>query len=189
MSLDKSQIVVPSRTTVYLGATGLTLPEDPAAIPPSPWFNVGHTTEDSLTFETQPEFDQVTSAQSDFPVKKFQIRDAATLQVDLEQWNGANFRAVFGGGTITEITPSTNPKRWKFVPPRLGEREEVSALVHVVEGAKNYMYIIPFGQQTQGLSQTLGKGKNSILPLRLEVIGGDNTDAWWMITDDQSFAV
>lgn len=186
-TLNSNQILVPSRTRVYLGEVGATVPTDPAADPGAGWFNVGHTTEDSLSFETSPEFEEFRSAQSDYAVKKFQTSDAATVQVDLAQWNARNFQAIYGGGTVT-VAGAETPNVYKFTPPRIGERTELAALVHVKEGSKDYLYVFPKAAQSEGVAQALNKGATVTLPLRLDVLGGDSTDPWYLLTNDPAFA-
>lgn len=184
--MNKNEILTPARTYVWLAPVGTAFPASPAGPFVAPWRNVGHTTEDSLQFETSPEFEEFRSAQSDYAVKKFQTSDAATVQVDLAQWNGANLKAVHGGGSITKVGTAPN-EHFKFTPPRVGEREDVAAAVHVKEGDKNYLYALPITTQSEGVSSSLGKGAVSTLPLRLDVLGGDDADAWYMLTDDEAF--
>ncbi|MER7937941.1 MULTISPECIES: hypothetical protein [unclassified Streptomyces] len=188
---NASQIVIPSRTLVWLAPVGTAAPADATVAMGTGWFSVGLTSEDSLKFTEEPQFETVKSAQSDYPSRTFQTSDSATIEVDLQQWNGANFQAVFGGGTITEITPTGGtgtPKHYKFVPPRVGGRSEIAAVIEVIDGGKHYRYIVPRAMQMEGVSSDLQKAKESVLPLRLAVQGGDSTDAWYLITDDPSFA-
>ncbi len=183
--LTNTEILTPSRTEVYLAPVGTPAPTSIDTIPPA-WINVGHTTEDSLQFETTPEFEEFRSAQSDFPVKKFQTSIAASLQVDLAQWNTANFQLVYGGGTVEAVVGSTG--LYKYTPPRLGDMTEKAALVRVIEGTKKYIYVYPQTQQTEGVSVSLNKGAAVTLPLRLDVLGADGVDPWYLITNDPAFA-
>ncbi|PRH78859.1 hypothetical protein C6N75_12700 [Streptomyces solincola] len=188
---NATQIVVPARTRLWLAVVGTEAPADATVTMPEGWFSVGLTTEDSLKFNEEPQFEQVKSAQTDFPSRTFQTSDSATIEVDLQQWNAKNFKAVFGGGTISEITPAaggTGAKHYKFAPPRIGGRTEIAAVIEVIDGAKIYRYIIPRAMQMEGVQTDLQKAKESILPLRLAVQGGDDSDAWYLITNDPAFA-
>ncbi|MGW7090106.1 phage tail tube protein [Streptomyces sp. NPDC054871] len=189
---NATQIVVPARTRVWLAPVGTDAPSDATVKMPDGWYSVGLTTEDSLKFNEEPNFEQVKSAQTDFPSRTFQTSDSATIEVDLQQWNAPNFKAVFGGGTISVVTPEgTNPvppKHYKFSPPPIGGRSEIAACIEVIDGAKVYRYIIPRAMQMEGVQTDLQKAKEAVLPLRLAVQGGDNTDAWYLITNDSSFA-
>jgi hypothetical protein len=186
---NANHIVVPARTRVWLAPVGTTAPTDATVTMPTGWYSVGLTTEDSLKFTEEPSFEQVKSAQTDFPSRTFQTSDSATIEVDLQQWNGKNFQAVYGGGTITEITPTEGTaKHYKFAPPRIGGRSEVAAIIEVIDGAKAYRYVMPRTMQMEGVSKDLQKAKESVLPLRLAIQGGDDSDAWYLLTNDPAFA-
>ncbi|MFJ4342699.1 hypothetical protein [Streptomyces sp. NPDC088915] len=188
---NASQIVIPARTRVWLAPVGTEAPADATVAMPVGWFSVGLTTEDSLKFSEEPQFEQVKSAQMDFPSRTFQTSDAASVEVDLQQWSAKNFSAVFGGGTISQIAPAgggTGPKHFKFAPPRIGGRSEIAAVIEVVDGPKAYRYVMPRTMQMEGVNTDLQKAKEAVLPLRLAVQGSDDTDAWYLLTNDPAFA-
>lgn len=185
---NNAEILVPSRTRVWLGPVGTVVPVDATVAPGTGWYDVGYTPEDSLTFATEPSFQEVRSAQSDYATRRFQVSDAASISVDLQQWNLNNFKAAMGGGTVTEVTPATTPKTYKYVPPKIGERIELAALVDVEDGNKHYRYVCVRTFQNEGVQSQLHKGANSILPLRLQVLGADTGDSFYLLTDDPSFA-
>ncbi|MEQ7008467.1 hypothetical protein ABN028_20035 [Actinopolymorpha sp. B17G11] len=185
MTITPSEIVVPSRTYVYLAAVGSTAPADATTALAAPWVNVGLTTPDSLAFNTEPEFEEVTSAQSDYPTRRFQTSDAAAIECDLQQWNAANFQSVYGGGEITTITGP--PINYKFTPPKVGDRTEKAAVIEVIDGAKHYRFVFPRAMQVEGVELELQKAQEGRLALRLAVLGGDGTDPWYLLTDDEAF--
>lgn len=183
MTLQPLETLIAARAQVYLAPTGTAAPVDAlVAIDPA-WHFVGNTTEDSLSFSTEPEFEEVRSHQSDYPIRRFQTSDSATLSVDLLQWNSQNMIYAFGGGTVTAIA-ATTPTQYKFVPPRLGARAEVSALIEVLDGERVFRYVYPRAQQIEGVEAQLQKGSASTLPLRLSVLGGDSTDPWYLLVSD-----
>ncbi|MFE3139622.1 hypothetical protein [Streptomyces scopuliridis] len=186
---NNNEIVVPSLTRVWLAAVGTAAPADATAVMPEGWRPVGLTTEESLKFNNEPSFEQVRSAQSSYPTRTFQTQDASTVEVDLQQWSGPNFQAVYGGGEITEVTAQDSKKHYRFTPPRIGGRTEIAACIEVIDGGKHYRYMVPRSMQMEGVNKELAKTKESVLPLRLAVQGGDDADAWYVITDDPSFAL
>lgn len=179
---NKSNITTAARTHVYIAPTGTAAPADAVVALAAGWQNVGYTTSDSLSFATAPEFQDVESAQSDYPTRKIQTKDNGSISVDLQEWNTASFKAVYGGGTVT-VTSGVG----KFVPPRIGERTEVAAIVEVVDGSKHYRYVVPRCFQEEGVQSDLHKGKEATLPLRLSILGDDGVDAWYLLTDDPAF--
>ncbi|GGR52117.1 phage tail tube protein [Streptomyces griseomycini] len=185
---NNNEIVIPQLSRVWLAPVGTTAPADATSAMPAGWYSVGLFTEDSLKFNSEPNFEQVRSAQSAYPTRTFQTTDAATIEVDLQQWSGKNFRAVYGGGSITVVTPEGGgSKHFRFAPPRIGGRTEIAAVIEVIDGGKHYRYVIPRTMQMEGVSKDLAKTKESVLPLRLAVQGGDDTDAWYVLTDDLAF--
>ncbi|MFK0279551.1 IPT/TIG domain-containing protein [Streptomyces sp. NPDC090499] len=187
-STNNNEIVIPQLSRLWLAPVGTVAPADATVTMPAGWYTVGLFTEDSLKFNSEPNFEQVKSAQSSYPTRTFQTSDAATIEVDLQQWSGKNFRAVYGGGRINAITPAGGgAKHFKFTPPRIGGRTEVAACIEVVDGGKHYRYPIPRAMQMEGVSKDLAKTKEAVLPLRLAVQGGDDTDAWYVLTDDPAF--
>jgi hypothetical protein len=183
--VDAARTVIPSRTYVYLADVGTTAPTDVTTVLAAAWVNVGNTTPDSLNFKTEPQFDSIPSAQSDYPIRRFQTSEDANIQVDLLEWSDTSFQGVYGGGTVTETGVGSGV--FKFVPPKIGERAEKAAIIEVIDGTKHYRYIFPRVMQTEGVEQALGKAKEAILPLRMSVQGGDAVDAWYLLTDDPAF--
>ncbi|MGW0033085.1 phage tail tube protein [Streptomyces sp. NPDC003314] len=187
---NNTQIVIPQLSRLWLAPVGTVAPADATVAMPTGWYTVGLFTEDSLKFNSEPNFEQVRSAQSSYPTRTFQTTDAATIEVDLQQWSGVNFRAVYGGGSITPITPTSGGgKHYRFAPPRIGGRSEIAACIEIIDGGKHYRYVIPRTMQMEGVSKDLAKTKESVLPLRLAVQGGDETDAWYVLTNDPAFQI
>lgn len=186
---NNNEIVVPSVTRVWLARVGTPAPADATSPMPAGWRAAGLTTEDSLKFNNEPTFEQVRSAQTPFPTRTFQTQDAATVEVDLQQWSGENFRAVYGGGTIAPVTVTGSPgsTHYKFTPPRIGSRTEIAACIEVIDGGKHYRYVIPRTMQMEGVSKDLARTQSAVLPLRLAVQGGDDMDAWYVLTNDPAF--
>lgn len=186
MTVNAQEILVPSRAYLHLADTGTAAPADPVIAMPVGWRNVGLFTPDSLSWSTEPEFEEVVSHQSDFPVRRMQTSESAAVSVDLQQWNDDNLKAVFGGGTVTTLAGP--PVSYKFVPPTLGGRAEKSAVIEVIDGTKHYRWVFPRVMQIEGVENELSKGSEARLPLRLAVLGDDAGQPWYMLTDDPAYA-
>jgi hypothetical protein len=188
---DPTRILVPQKALVYLAPVGTIAPAGPTVAMPSGWTDVGLFTPDSLSWTTDPSFEEVRSHQSNYPTRRFQTTDAATLEVDLQEWSSSNFRAVFGGGTFTQVaedTQANTPAYFRFSPPAIGARDTVAACVEIQDDTKIYRRIIPRAQQVAGVTQTLSRTAASTLPLRLSVLGGDVGDPWYDMSTDDAFA-
>ena len=183
------QILNPARARVYFNDVGGTAPTTSTEALDPTWINVGLTTPDSLSFTTEPEFQPINSHQSDYEVARIQTGDSAAVSVDLQEWNTDNLVFVFGGGTVTEPDETTSPGEYKFTPPKLGARQEKSAIVEVINGTKTYRWVFPRVMQIEGVSSEFQKGQEARLPLRLAVLGDDASDPWYMLTNDANFQV
>lgn len=189
---DPNRIVVPQMARVWLAPVGTAAPGDPIVAMPTGWRDVGLFTPDSLGFATDPSFEEVRSHQANYPTRRFQTEDAATAEVDLQEWSGDNFKAVYGGGTVVEVpadagaTPPTI-LHYKFTPPAIGGRTSVAACIEIIDGTKHYRRIIPRCEQSEGVEQSFERTSNSTLPLRLSVLGSDIGDPWYDLTDDPAF--
>jgi hypothetical protein len=185
---DATRIVVAQNARVWIAPVGTTAPDGPTVAMPTGWFDVGFFTPDSLQWATNPTFQEVQSHQSNYPTRRWQTADAATVQVDLQEWSGDNFKAVFGGGTLTSVTPGGGGTTYfKFTPPAIGGRGDVAVCLEITDGSKHYRRLIPRAEQTEGVSQTYNKTKESTLPLRMSVMGSDIGDPWYDISDDSAF--
>ena len=184
MTTTNSQaVLIAGRAYLYLAPTGTSEPTDittAMSAVDAAWVPAGLFTPDSLAFTTEPQFEEVNSHQSDFPVRRFQTSDSATLAVDLQEWNADNIVAVFGGGSVSDEGGGV----YRYNAPLLGTRTEVAAVVEVVDGTKNYRWVFPRCLQIEGVDVQLNKGQEARLPLRLAVLGGDATSPFYFLTDD-----
>ncbi|MEV8634274.1 hypothetical protein AB0395_21725 [Streptosporangium sp. NPDC051023] len=192
MAVDSDRILIPQLARVYLAPVGTTAPAGAEDTLAAAWREVGYFTPDSLKFNTDPSFEEVKSHQSSKATRRWQTEDSATIQVDLQEWSGDNFKAIFGGGTVSEIAavvgPPAVPKHYKYSPPAVGGRTQIAAIVEVHDEAKVYRLIVPKAEQSEGAEISLDKTKESTLPLRLAVLGNDIGDDWYIRTNDDSFA-
>lgn len=185
---DPTRILVAQVARVYLATVGTPAPANATVIMPPAWREVGFFTPDSLSFATDATFEQVRSHQSLFPTRQFQTEESGTVEVDLQEWSADNFQAVYGGGQVVEITPALTPPQYRFTPPKAGGRTSVAACVELIDGEKKYRRMIPRVMQMAGVEQSFSRTAESILPLRLTILGSDLADPFYDLTNDPAFA-
>lgn len=182
---DTTRILVPQMARVWLAPVGTTAPDGPTVAMGTGWKDVGFFAPDSLQWSTDPNFEEVNSHQSNYPTRRFQTSDAATVQVNLQEWSAENFLAVYGGGTFTTVTPAEpGTPYYKFSPPAIGGRSETACCIEIADGSKHYRRIIPKCEQTEGVELGYDKSSEVTLPLRLSIIGSDTVDPWYEMSDD-----
>lgn len=186
MATNANRILVAQMARLWLAPVGTAAPADPVITPAAGWKEVGYFVPDSLQWATDPNFEEVRSHQSNYPTRRFQTTDAATIQCNLQEWSGDNFLAVYGGGTIEEVAGP--PVHYKFSPPAIGARTQTACMIEIIDGTKHYRRIVPKCEQTEGVEIGYDKTNEATLPLRLSVIGADVGDSWYELTDDPAFA-
>lgn len=187
---DAARILVPQMARLYLAPVGTPAPDGPTVAMTTPWKDVGFFAPDSLQFATDPSFEEVRSHQSNYPTRRWQTQDAATLQCNLQEWSAEGFKSVYGGGTVTEVTVTGPPATtyYKFSPPAIGGRSQISACIEIIDGNKHYRRIIPKSEQSEGVELGYDKTSETTLALRLTILGSDVGDPWYEMTDDPAFA-
>lgn len=190
MATNNARILVAQMARVWLAPVGTVAPADPVIAMPTGWKDVGLFTPDSLSFSTDPNFEEVRSHQSNYATRRFQTEDAASAEVDLQEWSLDNFKAIFGGGTVTPITVAGPPAKtyYRYAPPAIGGRADIAACLEIIDGIKTVRRMLPRCTQIEGASSTFNKTSESTLPLRLAVIGSDIGDPWYDLIDDVAFS-
>lgn len=186
MAVNASRILVAQIARLYLAPVGTAAPADPVVAPAAAWKEVGYFTPDSLAFNTDLDFEEIRSHQSDYPTRRFQTEASATVEVDLQEWSKESLLAVYGGGTISTITGP--PLHYKFSPPIVGGRTQTACMIEVIDGTKHYRTVIPRCEQNEGVEVAYEKASESTLALRLAVVASDVGDPWYTLTDDPAFA-
>mgnify|MGYP001221570427 FL=1 len=181
---NASNIFVAQMARVWLAPVGTSAPTGPTGVMPDGWREVGLFTPDSLSWATDPSFEEVRSHQSNFPTRRFQTEDAATAEVDLQEWTADNFKAVYGGGTVSQVSAGV----FRDAPPAIGGRSEVAACIELIDGPRAYRRMVPRCEQAEGVEQTFERTSESTLPLRLSILGSDIGDPWYDLTNDPAFA-
>ncbi|MEU4703397.1 hypothetical protein [Nonomuraea dietziae] len=179
--MGSENLFVAQIAALYLAPVGTTAPEGPAAAMPAGWKNVGMFTPDSLQWSGDPEFQEQEAHQSPYPVKVWQTKDAASLEVELLEWSADNFKAVYGGGSIEKVTPAGGgvAEYYKYVPPAIGTRTEVAAVLELGDGTRRMRRIIPRCMQREGVQHEMGRDAAATLPLNLSVLGSDVGSAFY----------
>lgn len=189
MAVNSQAVTVPGRVYVWLAPVGTAAPIDSAVALGAGWLNVGYTTEDGTRFvPTDPTFEELRAHQSDWPIRNVQTRDAARIQADMMQLDATAFTAVMGGGAVTQVSAGP-PIQYKYVPPAVGGRHNLAAILEAIDGTKHYRWVVPQAFQNDGVEVPLEKGSNAQLPLRMACLGSDTGTSWYLLTDDPAFAM
>ncbi|GAA2746166.1 MULTISPECIES: hypothetical protein [Kitasatospora] len=185
--MPTESMFVAQMARLYLAVPGTAAPADPIVALPAAWKDVGLFKPGSLEWNTDPKFEEIKSHQLRYTARTIQTEDAATVKVELQEWNAANITAVYGGGAVTSVTQN-GKTFYRYAPPAVGGRTQFAAVVELIDGSKHYRRIIPLCEQVASVNQKFPNDAESTLPLELKVVGGAVGDPWYDLTDDPGFA-
>ncbi|MEV7926101.1 hypothetical protein [Kitasatospora sp. NPDC088779] len=185
--MPTESLFVAQMARLYLAPPGTIAPTDPVAAMPTGWTEVGLFKPGSLEWNTDPKFEDIKSHQLRYAARTIQTEDAATVKVELQEWNARNIVAVYGGGEVTSTTQS-GKTFYRYSPPKVGGRKQFEAAVELIDGSKHYRRLVPLCEQVASVNQKFPNDSESTLPLELKVIGGAVGDPWYDLTDDPGFA-
>lgn len=185
--MPAESLFVAQMARLYLAAPGTVAPTDPVVAMPAGWKEAGLFKPGSLEWNTDPKFEDLKSHQLRYAARTIQTEDAATVKVELQEWNASNIVAVYGGGEVTSITQN-GKTFYRYSPPKVGGRKQFAAVVELIDGTRHYRRIVPLCDQVASVAQKFANDAESTLPLELKVVGGEGVDPWYDLTDDPGFA-
>lgn len=87
------------------------------------WVAVG-STDEGMTYQESTDTDNVTAAESAYPVKVVTTGKAGTISFSMNEIDDLNWKLATNGGTIT-TSGATTTKVNKFIPPLVGSEVRV----------------------------------------------------------------
>lgn len=184
MAKDPDQITVGANGTVRVAPVGTTEPADISASYDAAWVDLGYTTEDGVTFKDAKTQEPIKVWQSFYPVRRIITERDFTAVFSLQQFAGAQVEFAFGGGEVTEDSPG----KFRFTPPDPSVIDERAMAVDWTDGEKNYRLIMPRGMVTEAVETKVVRTTNQELPITFSVNGSEDTDPWYLLTDDPAYA-
>lgn len=92
------------------------------------WIAVG-STDEGMSYNESTDTDNVTAAESAYPVKVVTTGKAGTIEFAMNEIDDLNWKLACNGGTITTTGASTT-KINKFIPPLVGAEVRVMLAFH-----------------------------------------------------------
>lgn len=186
MSQDSEEFVVAGNGGLFLAPVGTALPTNESTALNAAFHDCGFSTEDGVTFGVGLDFEEIMSWQSRDATRRLHTGREFTTQIELQQWNEGNLAAAFGGGTVSEV--SSGHYRFDF----LGDDdnvEEFAAIVKWVDGAKDYLLVMPRATANDGGEVNLNRTSAGTLPVSLKALKPDGgLKVAYILTNDPAFA-
>ena len=181
-SKQPTHVTVAGTGTVWVAPEGTAIPTDLAA-PPSPWVDVGYTSEDGATLTFSREQEEVNAWQSSEPVRVLVTAEPKTIEFELLEFDRESIVLAFRGGTWTGAAPGP----FTYTPPSAGASDVRAMLIDAFDGGKQFRYVFPRVQLQGDVETTLARTDAVRLPLEFAVLA--STPSWSIVGDLPGFDV
>jgi hypothetical protein len=180
---DASQIVVASGGKVFVAPVGTPEPNTPTEALNAAYKDLGYISEDGITASFGVSIEDIMSFQSLLPVRKVVTGRTADIGFTMREWSAETFSLALGGGSF-----DSSGGNYLFYPPANDEAlAENAVIIEWNDGTKNYRLIIRRAIIADSVETQLVRNAAADLPISLSVMGSEDTDAWYLFTNDAAF--
>jgi hypothetical protein len=181
-SKQAAHVTVAGTGTVWVAPEGTAIPAV-LTTPPTPWLDVGYTSEDGVTLTFSREQEEINSWQSAEPVRVLVTNEPKTIELELLEFDRNSIGLAFRGGAWT----GTAPGPFTYTPPAPGSSDVRAMLIDAKDSGKTFRYCFP-RVQTQGDVESILSRTDAVrLPLEFAVLA--STPSWSIIGDLVGFDV
>ena len=181
---DAAEVVVGSGGSIHIAPTGTALPTTATGALNSAFFDRGYICEDGISASFGVTVEDVNAFQSLLPIRRVVTGRTAEMGFTLRQWSAETFSFALGGGSFD----SDEAGNFTFYPP--GNDEALSERTVVIEwndGDKHYRLCILRAVVVENVETSIVRNAAADLPITLSVLGSEDSDAWYLVTDDPAF--
>lgn len=189
MSTDVTQVRVAAGSKVVLqpiGATPPVWPADTTTAWDAGFVDVGLTSDNGVIVTPTVQTKDVYAAQTLDPIRVIPTSRTLNLAIVLEQWNTANLRAAFGGGTVT-VTGTGATRMAKFTPPAPGSMSQFAVGIEITDGLVVHRWLWYNCQPIlSGSPITLSRTDAIMLPLTFRALASSSGQPFDLIGFDSN---
>lgn len=187
MSNNPGQIVVGSGGAIYIAQIGSGAPLPAGVNQPltgAGYSEMGFISEEGISASFGVEVADIAAFQSLLPVRRVVTARNTEVSFTLRQWNVATFAVALGGGTY-DLTSTGD---YSFTPPANdAPLQELIAVIEWSDGSRKYRLVIPRAVVVEDVETTIVRDAAADLPVTLSVLGNDQGDSWYLVTNDEAF--
>lgn len=179
MALDCEEVRVGLTGHLYTAPVGTDMPDDTATALPSPWVELGYTTEDGLSMSIDTSKEDFRVWQSNSPCRSIVTEQTYTTTFTLVQRNAATLKLAFGGG---EVVAGTAAGDFIYTPPSMG-LSEAAFVYEVIDDDIVDRYLLYRGNPA--LTGEINFQKGEMTGYEIEVTHLNSADGVWkLISND-----
>lgn len=183
---DASETVATTNGQVYVAAVGTALPATATASLNAAFKGLGLLSEDGISINSAPEFQEFGALQSRQPIRKVLTGLAVSASFTLEQWNEDTVPFAFGGGAITSVSGG-----YKYSPPDGDDPiDERAMVIDISDGSENHRWVFARCNVSDAVEASYQRDALAMLPVSVQVLAPDsdpNAAPFAYYTDSDAF--
>lgn len=184
-SNDPDEIVVAPGGTIYVAPVGTALPVEEDDALNAAFVELGYVSDDGVQFRDGTTKEKIPVWQSFYPARTLVTEKETQLEFALRQWNRDTVKLAFGGGEVSIVTSG----HFRYTPPGPDDAPDERALVvGWSDGDRDYRIVVPKVTVADPVETQLVRTKAADLPLTLDVLGTEDADPWYLLTNDTAFS-
>jgi len=177
-NLDCNEVRVGLTGHLWTAPVGTAMPTDVTTPMPTPWVDLGYTTEDGLSMSVDTNREDFNVWQSNSPCRSVVTSQTYTSTFTLVQRNAETLKLAFGGGEVT----SSGVGVVKYTPPPAGLAER-AFVYEVIDGPITDRWLMYKGNPA--LTGDISFVKSDMTGYEIEITHLDTTDGVWsLLTND-----
>jgi len=173
MALNCAEVRVGLTGHLYSAPIGTAMPTTVTAAVPTPWVELGYTTEDGVSMSVDTTKEDFRVWQSSSPCRSVVTEQTLTTTFTLVQRNPETLRVAFGGGTTTVATGVAT-----YTPPAVG-LADLAFVYEVIDGAIIDRYLLYRGNPS--LTGEINFQKAEMTGYEIEITHLNSTDGVWKL--------
>lgn len=183
MTTDADQLIIAGTGTVYVAATGATIPDDATGTPDAAFLTLGYLTDDGAQFTYSRSMADVRAWQGRGPIRRYVTDEMAAISFTLLEWDHKTVPFAFGGATVTSLGGG----EYKIEPPDISVIDERALILDLDDGTTNHRFIIPRGMAAPEISTGFTKSGPSLLPVTFGALYNEGVAPWTHFSDSAAY--
>jgi len=179
-SKQPTHVTVAGTGTVWVAPEGTSIPSD-LAVPPSPWIDMGYTSDDGVTVTISRDQEDINAWQATDPVRVLVTAEPKTVEFELLEFDRESIVLAFRGGAWT----GSDPGPYVYTPPAAGASDVRAMLIDAFDGSQQFRLVYPRVQLQGDVEFSLVRTDAVRLPLEFAVLA--STPSWSIIGDLPGF--
>jgi hypothetical protein len=181
--LVAAESVIGAGSAVWVAPVGTTPPADEVTAPGAGWINIGHVSDQGLTWGEQPNYLEIRSWMAERAIRRYRSQLDDTVSFSLLQWNKNTLGLALRGAVASIVTAG----HFRLDAPAAATMDPRALMIDWID-VYHYRAIYPKGDVTQPFTTTLARTAAGMLPIGFQPLVSDSGIPWYLLSDNPALS-